>query len=481
MTDQLRPWTVVTGAAGGLGREVAARLSARGERVLWLMHPSESDAPLPLGPHDAREVLDFAAEDAGDRIAELCGRYSDVASLVHCAGRGCYSRLAALTDDDALAVLRVNFTAPVLLTHAWWRTVVAHRGAVTLVSSVVAASRNPQYSLYCAAKAALEHFGRSLQAEEPRVAVLIARPGALRTTFHARSGVPFPIRHALPPEVAAEVLVPLIGRRGVRYFRAWERLIPAVHRIRDVAELLLPARRRWPVGAPTAISGASAGIGAALRAAMTRDGMASIGWARRGGTDVAPMDVRAWRTVLLLDVRGLVLNAGVNHAGRLADVPREAVAEMLQTNAEATVMLALRHLRASALEPERWLLIVSSLATQLGYPGSAVYGATKELVSRVGLALGSTESLWTGVVWPGPVDTMQARRASPRGDAGDGRMDADLFAATVWAAVKRGERRIFGRPGWRVAAVVGLLLPGVVLRIMRRMMLPADRPRRSGI
>lgn len=471
----MNAWTVVTGASGGLGREVAAQLSRSGSRVLWLIHPSDNVEDLPLGANDACVALDLAHDQIATSIRRLGDTYPDVSCLIHCTGSAYYAALAEITDSNALTTMRVNLFAPILLTHVWGRSLEARGGSLVVVSSVVAASRNPNYSLYSATKAALEHFAASLQAESPTIAVTIVRPGAMRTAFHARSGVPFPVRNALAPDVAARRLVAAIGHRGVCYLRQWERVIPFAHRVRDVVELIpLPRRSRGTPGGPVVITGASQGIGAALQSEMSRDGLVTHGWARRPGQRTSVVDVRDWKNAPL-DTIGLVLNAGVNHAGRFVEMPQDDIVEMLATNAESVVMLALRHLRLWRAEPQRWLLVVSSLAAQLGYPGSATYGSTKALVSRFTLALRSSTNMRVGVVWPGPVDTEQARRASPRRTSGVERVAPAAFAATLWRSWRDGQDLIFGRASWRLAAIVATLFPAVIMRVMRRAMLPRTR------
>ncbi len=465
----------MTGASGGLGREVAAQLSRSGRRVLWLVHPSDTVDELPLGANDAYVALDLAHDRIATSIRQLGDAYPDVSCLIHCAGSAYYASLSDITDSEALTTMRVNLFAPVLLTHAWGRSIEARGGSLVVVSSVVAASRNPYYSLYSATKAALEHFATSLQAESPAIAVTIVRPGAMRTAFHARSGVPFPVRNALAPDVAARRLLAAIGRRGVCYLRQWERIIPLAHQVRDLIELIpVPGRSRSTPGGPVVITGASQGIGAALQSEIARDGLVTHGWARTSGHHTSVVDVRDWRNAPL-DTVGLVLNAGVNHAGRFVDMPQDEIVEMLATNAESVVMLSLRHVRLWSAEPQRWLLVVSSLAAQFGYPGSATYGSTKALVSRFALSLRTSTRMRVGVVWPGPVDTDQARRASPRRTSGSERLAPAVFARTLWRSWRDGQDLIFGRASWRMAAIVATLFPAVIMRVMRRTMLQRTR------
>ncbi|MEM6438755.1 MAG: SDR family NAD(P)-dependent oxidoreductase, partial [Pseudomonadota bacterium] len=85
MTDSGANWTVITGSTGGLGREIAAQLAARGDALI-LVNRSQAKAEAqreellssrPNLPVElvAADLMDTAAiADAAERVAALPGR-----------------------------------------------------------------------------------------------------------------------------------------------------------------------------------------------------------------------------------------------------------------------------------------------------------------------------------------------------------------------------------------------------------------------
>lgn len=157
---------LVTGAARGLGRDIADRLAAEGARVALVdvLEPEE-----PLGEHQialTADVTDFAeVEQAVAACVERCGGL-DI--LVNAAGllSGRRSSLEA-SRDEMLRYFDVNAVGPVLMTQA------AHphlarserRGRVVNVASRTFYTVNPGQLAYIASKGALTGITRVLAAE----------------------------------------------------------------------------------------------------------------------------------------------------------------------------------------------------------------------------------------------------------------------------------------------------------------------------
>jgi meso-butanediol dehydrogenase/(S,S)-butanediol dehydrogenase/diacetyl reductase len=147
------------------------------------------------------------------------------------------------------------------------------------------------------------------------------------------------------------------------------------------------------------ITGASTGVGAAL-ARRLHAASVNIVLASRSGTDLGlpgavarTCDVRdvgqletlaqlAISTFGRLDI--LVANAGVGHYSGFLDTPSEHVIEMMETNAMGTINLyraGLPHMIAAGNGGD--LITVSSQAGLHGFPGEAIYCASK--FAQVGL------------------------------------------------------------------------------------------------
>ena len=158
------PLAVVTGASGGLGRELARRLSARGYRLLLVGRRLEAlRGEFPAAEIRAADLSRPVETEA--LAAELCALGAEV--LVNCAGLGRAGESAALGAAEEQELF-VNALAPQLLTRAFLRAVSAGRkGYVLNVCSVSAFAPAPLLAGYAASKAYLYSYTRAV-AEELR-------------------------------------------------------------------------------------------------------------------------------------------------------------------------------------------------------------------------------------------------------------------------------------------------------------------------
>ncbi len=160
---------LVTGASGGIGESVARMLHAQGAIV---------------GLHGTRmEKLEALASDLGDRVKIFPANLSDrndvkalaekaeselegVEILVNNAGITRDGLFVRMSDDDWDAVLEVNLTAVFRLTRELTHPMMRRRfGRIINISSVVGVTGNPGQANYCASKAGLIGFTKSLAQE----------------------------------------------------------------------------------------------------------------------------------------------------------------------------------------------------------------------------------------------------------------------------------------------------------------------------
>lgn len=180
---------LITGASRGLGAALARAAVARGDRVLGIARGSAA----------AGETLCWDLRDL-DGLAGAVGRHLAVAQaaqdpparwvLVNNAGvLGPVGTAYAAADIEA--VLQVNLAAPMLLARCFIDALagVAAPKLVLNVSSGAARRVITGWSLYCASKAGLEHFGRCLAAEQSQARhpanVLSLSPGVIDTGMQA--------------------------------------------------------------------------------------------------------------------------------------------------------------------------------------------------------------------------------------------------------------------------------------------------------
>ena len=180
---------LVTGASGGIGEAIARQLHSRGATV---------------GLHGTRvERLEALAADLGDRVHMFPADLSDrdavsalgksaeeklegVDILVNNAGITKDGLFVRMSDDAWDQVLEVNLTAVFRLTRELAHPMMKRRnGRIINITSVVGVSGNPGQANYCAAKAGMIGFSKSLAQEiAPRnVTVNCVAPGFIESAM----------------------------------------------------------------------------------------------------------------------------------------------------------------------------------------------------------------------------------------------------------------------------------------------------------
>ena len=183
---------LITGAAGGIGRELARQLAARGATVIAVCRtPSPDLAQLPVRVEAGIDI----ATDAG--CAALSARVAGLSLhlLIHNAGVLTDESLDAF-DDSSVARIRhqfeVNALAPLRLT-ALLAPQLEQGAKVALITSrmgSIADNTSGGYYGYRMSKAALNAAGRSLAHDlAPQgVTVAILHPGFVQTPMTGGRG-----------------------------------------------------------------------------------------------------------------------------------------------------------------------------------------------------------------------------------------------------------------------------------------------------
>jgi short-subunit dehydrogenase len=165
---------------------------------------------------------------------------------------------------------------------------------------------------------------------------------------------------------------------------------------------------------------------------------------------------------------GVVANAGIGHAGAVADMTDEQVAALVDLNVRGTFLLARAAAQAfteqAGDQRRRGIVFVTSIAGAVGVPGESVYSATKAAVESLAVVLREElRPVGVGVstVLPGVVDTeFFARRGAPYDRRYPRPMPPERVARAVAAALESGRARTIvprwlGLPAWLSAAVPG--------------------------
>ncbi len=165
---------IVTGGSRGLGLAMVRTLAAAGYSVVAVAR-SESVELRTLAAEMVESktgAVHFRAYDLGDieGIAkftrDLRKELGPIYGLVNNAGIGTEGLLATMPNGDIERLIRINTTAPIVLTKYVVRQMMADgAGRIVNVSSIIASTGYSALSVYAATKASLVGFTRSLARE----------------------------------------------------------------------------------------------------------------------------------------------------------------------------------------------------------------------------------------------------------------------------------------------------------------------------
>ncbi len=160
---------LVTGASGGIGEAIARTLHAQGATVALHGTREEKLRELATDLGDRTLVMPANLSDR-DAVKALAARAEEelegVDILVNNAGITRDGLFVRMSDDDWDAVLEVNLTATFRLTRELTHPMMRRRwGRIVNITSVVGVTGNPGQANYCASKAGMIGFSKSLAQE----------------------------------------------------------------------------------------------------------------------------------------------------------------------------------------------------------------------------------------------------------------------------------------------------------------------------
>ncbi len=179
----------ITGTGSGIGKALAEQCLATGWKVIGysrtnhIQHPDFTFVPLALSHPEQYENLHFDILPDATRIV-----------LVNNAGTlGEVKYAGRLDDRQLIQTVQVNLTAVMLLTNRFLRAYGNHPAVTTIINISSGAAQNPidGWSTYCACKAAVDMYSRTVDLElrkhtaSSRCRVFSIAPGIVDTPMQA--------------------------------------------------------------------------------------------------------------------------------------------------------------------------------------------------------------------------------------------------------------------------------------------------------
>ena len=184
-----KPCAVVTGAARGIGRALAARLLKDGYRVVLsdVDEPTLLETTRALGSPDAVPFqADVSSATDCARLAGFAGTPGGIALWINNAGLARHRAIVDYTEAEIDLMLSVNLKGTILGSQAALRAM-APRQAGHIINIISTASLRgiPSETVYCAAKWGVRGFTQGLREEAAAVGVRVTAllPGGVDTGF----------------------------------------------------------------------------------------------------------------------------------------------------------------------------------------------------------------------------------------------------------------------------------------------------------
>jgi uncharacterized protein len=225
--------TVVTGASGGIGADLARVFARNGHdlalvaRSLDRLEALAAEIEASGRPRPIVVALDLARPESTESLAAALaahGASPDV--LVNNAGFGLVGEARRLDAAAQIEMIDLNVRSLADLTLRFLPDLLAVRGKILNVASVASFLPGPGMAVYYATKAFVLSFSEALTAElrNEGVHVCVLCPGATATGFQARAGVDKALLRVMPGMNAMAVAE--AGYRGLTAGR--RRVVPGL-------------------------------------------------------------------------------------------------------------------------------------------------------------------------------------------------------------------------------------------------------------
>lgn len=203
-------YTLITGASGGIGKELAWIAAARGHNLVLVARDEKGLRELADElPAEALAITqDLALPDAADRLAVTLKKQNiSVDTLINNAGVGDYGDFMGSDITVQENMLMLNVVTLTKLTRLLLPDIITHKGRVMNLGSVASFLPGPWMSVYFASKAYVLSFSEALSEElkSHGVSVTCLCPGPTATAFGATAHTPGTHATAHPKTTAKQV------------------------------------------------------------------------------------------------------------------------------------------------------------------------------------------------------------------------------------------------------------------------------------
>lgn len=227
-------WALVTGASGGVGKEIAKILAKKGWNLVLVARSESKLFNLKNELIDNYKIdvnvfsIDLALEDSAKKIFDFCKENSIVVDLlINNAGCGLFGSSVEL-GEKVLPMLNLNIIALTQMCAIFGKQMQENKsGSILNIGSIAGNQPTPMFASYAASKSYVLNYSLALRHELSKygVNVTCVQPGYIRTEFDANCGIQsekykkFSYNNGMTAEAVAKVAVKSVFKKR-SYVRA---------------------------------------------------------------------------------------------------------------------------------------------------------------------------------------------------------------------------------------------------------------------
>jgi short-subunit dehydrogenase len=235
--------TVITGASGGIGEELAYCAARAGRKIVLVARSADkmktvADKIVSLGaPAPEIVALDLGDPKAGEALSRaLKDKNLKVFELVNNAGYGLTGPVETLDARDQVGIVDLNIRTLTDLTLRFLPEIIETKGGVMNVASTAAFQPGPNMAIYYASKAYVLSFSEAIWYElKGRARVTCLCPGPVPTGFSHRANKGRKLRLMNLSMTSAD----FVASRGWERFQRGQRVVvPGV--LNEISAMFVP-------------------------------------------------------------------------------------------------------------------------------------------------------------------------------------------------------------------------------------------------
>ncbi len=226
-----KSYTLITGASGGIGYDLAILAAADGKNLVIVARTSDKLNQLAetIRKNNKSEVISIASdlsdeEGVNKLISEITAKNIHIDTLINNAGFGDFGDFANADLSKNMEMIRLNISALTQLSHfALQGMMKAGKGRIMNVASTAAFMPGPGMAVYYASKAYVLSFSEALTRELKGSGVTVTTlcPGLTDTSFASAAGIGKSLMHRMLPP-ATSMMVAKAGYKAMMKGKAIE-------------------------------------------------------------------------------------------------------------------------------------------------------------------------------------------------------------------------------------------------------------------